>query len=92
MAKTDGKTCQDINECALQPDICEGGVCVNLEGSFQCTCPDGLTLDSSGNDDCLLMINGFLNCFFDHSQIKVKKPENPFKRFGNHFLEKDFLE
>ena len=57
MAKTDGKTCQDINECALQPDICEGGVCVNLEGSFQCTCPDGLTLDSSGNDDCLLMIN-----------------------------------
>ena len=50
MAKTDGKTCQDINECMMDPNICQGGgVCVNTEGSFTCNCPDGLTLDSSGN-------------------------------------------
>ena len=39
-----------------------------------------------------LMINGFLNFFFDYSQMEVKKSEDPFNRFGNHFLEKDFLE
>ena len=39
-----------------------------------------------------LMINGFLSFFFDHSRMEVKESEGPFNRFGNHFLEKDFLE
>ena len=38
------------------------------------------------------MIHGFLNFFFDYSQMEVKKSEDPFNRFGNNFLEKDFLE
>ncbi|XP_018328225.1 fibrillin-2 isoform X2 [Agrilus planipennis] len=44
--KADGKTCTDINECVLSPEICRGGgTCVNTDGSFTCTCPPGLTLD-----------------------------------------------
>lgn len=47
-AKVDGKTCTDINECDLNPDICRGGgTCVNIDGSFTCTCPPGLTLDET---------------------------------------------
>ncbi|KAJ8963502.1 hypothetical protein NQ314_005581 [Rhamnusium bicolor] len=47
-AKSDGKTCTDINECNLNPDICRGGgTCVNTDGSFTCTCPPGLTLDET---------------------------------------------
>ncbi|CAH1374115.1 unnamed protein product [Tenebrio molitor] len=46
-AKIDGKTCTDINECDLHPDICRGGTCVNTDGSFTCTCPPGLTLDET---------------------------------------------
>ena len=54
-----GRTCQDINECRIDPNICQGGLCVNTEGSFTCNCPDGLTLDSSGNenDHIVLMIS-----------------------------------
>ena len=48
MAKTDGKTCQDINECLIDSGICKGGTCVNTEGSFTCNCPEGLSLDPSG--------------------------------------------
>jgi hypothetical protein len=48
LAKLDGKTCQDLNECTLDPGLCSGGVCVNTEGSFTCRCPPGLSLDVSG--------------------------------------------
>jgi hypothetical protein len=40
-AKLDGKTCQDINECNIDPSLCLGGICINTEGSFTCRCPNG---------------------------------------------------
>ncbi|RUS90503.1 hypothetical protein EGW08_001771 [Elysia chlorotica] len=44
-----GVNCVDINECERIPNICKGGgECVNTEGSFRCTCPRGLSLDSTG--------------------------------------------
>ena len=59
----DGKACQDINECVLDPGLCRGGTCLNTEGSFLCHCPDGLTLDTDGQtliplmEHTLYMIN-----------------------------------
>ena len=36
----------DIDECISQPHDCSpDGICTNLEGSFQCSCPSGLTGD-----------------------------------------------
>lgn len=38
----------DIDECISQPQDCSpDGICTNLEGSFQCSCPSGLTGDGT---------------------------------------------
>ncbi|KAL1266091.1 hypothetical protein QQF64_001766, partial [Cirrhinus molitorella] len=52
----DGK---DINECALDPDICFNGVCENLRGSFRCVCNSGYESDQTGRncldiDECVV--------------------------------------
>uniref|UniRef100_A0A8C2A5X6 Fibrillin-1 n=1 Tax=Cyprinus carpio TaxID=7962 RepID=A0A8C2A5X6_CYPCA len=50
----DGK---DINECALDPDICSNGVCENLRGSFRCVCNSGYESDQTGRkyvDECVV--------------------------------------
>ncbi|XP_064633745.1 uncharacterized protein LOC135491680 [Lineus longissimus] len=41
---TDGKTCNDIDECQQGIHNCSYG-CENTEGSYKCTCPNGLLLD-----------------------------------------------
>ncbi|XP_063201848.1 fibrillin-1 isoform X1 [Chroicocephalus ridibundus] len=45
----DGRTCVDVNECALEPGKCSPGTCQNLDGSFRCICPPGYVLQ---NDKC----------------------------------------
>uniref|UniRef100_A0A4W4F9J8 Fibrillin 2b n=1 Tax=Electrophorus electricus TaxID=8005 RepID=A0A4W4F9J8_ELEEL len=41
---------RDINECALDPDICQNGICENLRGSYRCICNIGYESDSSGKN------------------------------------------
>ena len=46
-----------VLQCLASP--CEGGRCLNVPGSFQCSCQPGFMLDSSGRqcedqDECLL--------------------------------------
>lgn len=38
----------DVDECAENPDICDGGQCANVPGGHHCLCYDGFmaTLDS----------------------------------------------
>lgn len=38
--------CQDIDECGL-PRICQDGKCVNIKGSYRCTCNPGFVQDTS---------------------------------------------
>lgn len=38
----------DINECALDPDICQNGVCENMLRTYKCTCNEGYEVDLSG--------------------------------------------
>ncbi|KAL5011755.1 hypothetical protein ScPMuIL_010306 [Solemya velum] len=53
-----GSSCQDLDECTENYDGCAGG-CINLIGSFQCTCDvPGYQLDTDGTgcidiDECL---------------------------------------
>uniref|UniRef100_A0A8C3GQS7 Fibrillin-2 n=1 Tax=Cairina moschata TaxID=8855 RepID=A0A8C3GQS7_CAIMO len=54
---------RDINECALDPDICSNGICENLRGSYRCNCNSGYEPDPSGRncvdiDEC--SVNGLL--------------------------------
>ncbi|TSK16121.1 Fibrillin-2 [Bagarius yarrelli] len=47
----------DINECALDPDICSNGICKNLRGSYRCICNTGYETDQHGRayvDECLV--------------------------------------
>ncbi|CAC5378602.1 FBN2_3 [Mytilus coruscus] len=72
----DGITCIDINECELFPDICVGGFCTNTRGSFRCTCPPGLSLDSSGRK-CVDTRQS--SCYMEYSRGLCSSPI-----FGNY--------
>lgn len=37
----------DINECEVEPNICQFGSCTNTPGSFQCTCQPGFVLSDN---------------------------------------------
>ncbi|TKS69600.1 Fibrillin-1 MP340 [Collichthys lucidus] len=50
---------RDINECALDPDICQNGVCENMLRTYKCTCNEGFEVDLTGRncvdiDECLM--------------------------------------
>ena len=37
-----------MNECAMNPEICQNGACENLDGSYRCICNPGYRADQSG--------------------------------------------
>lgn len=39
---------EDLNECLLIPNVCQGGECINTDGSYRCECPAGFILDATG--------------------------------------------
>ncbi|XP_008048410.1 fibrillin-3, partial [Carlito syrichta] len=41
---------QDINECALDPEVCANGVCENLWGGYRCACKPGFEAGATGRD------------------------------------------
>ena len=46
--QTDGRTCNDINECSYSRGGCEQ-ICLNAEGFFYCDCYRGFWLDPDGH-------------------------------------------
>lgn len=40
----------DINECALDPEICTNGTCENLRGSYRCICNLGYEAGATGKE------------------------------------------
>ena len=40
---------EDINECALSPNICMNGACENLVPGYRCVCSPGFEVDHTGH-------------------------------------------
>jgi len=38
----------DINECAVNPNVCQNGACENLRAGYRCVCNPGYQVDSTG--------------------------------------------
>lgn len=36
-----GRFCEDIDECAMNPNVCMHGKCHNTRGSYTCNCNPG---------------------------------------------------
>ena len=69
MLLIDGKTCEDVDECAVDHNEnakhasaltpCNGGKCVNTPGSYSCVCSGGLRMATDGSscldlDECVI--------------------------------------
>lgn len=57
----------DINECALDPDICPNGICENLRGTYKCICNSGYEVDSTGKNCVGKKLHCFLRHFMHHA-------------------------
>jgi len=44
------KIIADINECALHPQICGVGYCINDQGKYHCECPEGYMAMPGGSE------------------------------------------
>lgn len=40
---------EEIDECALMPNMCNHGACVNTPGSFHCSCDGGYAYDADSH-------------------------------------------
>lgn len=49
---SDGRSCLDVDECKENSRICNGGECINNQGSFSCICGSGL-LPGLDNSSCI---------------------------------------
>lgn len=53
---------EDLNECDFMTNPCDGGECINTDGSYRCECPVGYVLDSTGKkcvdeNECKINVN-----------------------------------
>ena len=44
----DGRSCVDVDECKKGDAVCNGGKCINVPGSYRCTCEGGLQYAEDG--------------------------------------------
>ncbi|XP_075060119.1 thrombomodulin-like [Mixophyes fleayi] len=89
----DGRTCEDIDDCAVKPDICENN-CTNTIGSFVCSCKPGFEMvdkECQAIDECDTIIcehvcinyPGYYRCACNNGYVIDENNPNKCKRFCN---------
>lgn len=63
--------CEDIDECDINPMLCTNGRCINTDGSYQCICNNGLTLDTSGT--MCVDVQSY-KCYLDYAEEQCFEP------------------
>ena len=74
-----GTRCDDINECEEQPGICSQ-TCTNTEGSYECSCLDGYTLEKS-TGSCKVFNEGPTLFFSTKHQIRAIAFKEPVQKY-----------
>lgn len=74
----------DINECALDPDICQNGVCENMLRTYKCACNEGFEVDMTGKN-CVGRLTVCCITSRDHEWSMNAPPNKAALRLNNWF-------
>ena len=52
--------CADVDECAMNPDLCANGQCINFPGGYRCECDMGFAATDHDHTCTGTLLDGFL--------------------------------